>query len=259
MAISLKVLADSRKKLNNFYQKIPINTSWSKLRENKMQLRLPTLLSFNAGYIDTASFLAIHGLFAAHVTGNFVTLGAALVTDNHSGALAKLLALPMFCIAVIASKLIDQLFLSKQKSSYTFLLKSKFILYLLAALISVKYLPFPEEDHWPAFVVGMLLICGMAIQNAMHRLHWVKESPTTVMTGSTTQLMLDVGDLLSKSEKTDKVAIKTRFKKILPVMISFAIGCAIAAIVYHFALMWIFFVPPALMILIYIKKDQYAK
>jgi len=53
---------------------------------------LPVLLSVNAGYVDTAGFLALHGLFTAHVTGNFVTLGAALVmplagklTDRFGG------------------------------------------------------------------------------------------------------------------------------------------------------------------------------
>jgi uncharacterized membrane protein YoaK (UPF0700 family) len=29
--------------------------------------KLATLLSFNGGYIDTAGFLALHGLFTAHV------------------------------------------------------------------------------------------------------------------------------------------------------------------------------------------------
>jgi uncharacterized membrane protein YoaK (UPF0700 family) len=45
------------------------------------------------------SFLAIQGLFAAHVTGNFVTLGASLVFGT-SGILPKLLALPTFCMVI---------------------------------------------------------------------------------------------------------------------------------------------------------------
>jgi uncharacterized membrane protein YoaK (UPF0700 family) len=35
------------------------------------------LLSLNGGFVDTAGFLGLQGLFTAHVTGNFVTLGYA--------------------------------------------------------------------------------------------------------------------------------------------------------------------------------------
>jgi uncharacterized membrane protein YoaK (UPF0700 family) len=41
---------------------------------------LPLLLSLNAGYVDTAGFLALQGLSTAHVTGKFVTLGVALTS-----------------------------------------------------------------------------------------------------------------------------------------------------------------------------------
>src|ERR1700750_1476266 len=64
---------------------------------------LPLLLSINAGYVDTAGFLALQGLFTAHVTGNFVTLGASLALGT-SGAIAKLLALPVVCIVVMAAR-----------------------------------------------------------------------------------------------------------------------------------------------------------
>src|SRR6202051_5044629 len=70
------------------------------------RVTLPLLLSLNAGFVDTAGFLALQGLFTAHVTGNFVTLGAALVLGT-SGAVAKLLALPVFCIVVIATRLLS--------------------------------------------------------------------------------------------------------------------------------------------------------
>lgn len=69
-----------------------------------MKLNLPILPSFNAGYVDTAGFLALQGLFTAHVTGNFVTFGASMALGT-SGALAKLLALPVFCTAAILVRL----------------------------------------------------------------------------------------------------------------------------------------------------------
>src|ERR1700693_786698 len=52
-----------------------------------MKPSLPVLLSVNGGFVDTAGFLALQGLFTSHVTGNFVTLGAALVLGT-SGVLA---------------------------------------------------------------------------------------------------------------------------------------------------------------------------
>jgi len=45
----------------------------------------------NGGYVDAAGFLALQGLFTAHVTGNFVTLGASLVLEP-GGAVAKLIS-----------------------------------------------------------------------------------------------------------------------------------------------------------------------
>jgi len=61
---------------------------------------IPMMLSVTAGYVDTAGYVALQGLFTAHVTGNFVTLGASLVSGS-SGALAKLLALPTFCLVIV--------------------------------------------------------------------------------------------------------------------------------------------------------------
>lgn len=70
-----------------------------------MKPYVPSLLSFNGGFVDTAGFLALHGLFTAHVTGNFVTLGAAIALGT-SGILAKLLALPTFCVVVMLARIV---------------------------------------------------------------------------------------------------------------------------------------------------------
>jgi hypothetical protein len=61
------------------------------------------LLSFNGGFVDTAGFLGPQGLFTAHVTGNFVTLGYALVFGTH-GVTAKLIALPEFVVVVALAR-----------------------------------------------------------------------------------------------------------------------------------------------------------
>ena len=68
------------------------------------QPTVPLLLGVNGGFVDTAGFLALQGLFTAHVTGNFVTLGAAVVFGT-SGTAAKILALPTFCAVILLARL----------------------------------------------------------------------------------------------------------------------------------------------------------
>ena len=223
-----------------------------------MQWNLSKVLSFNAGYVDTASFLALHGLFAAHVTGNFVTLGAALISDNHAGAWTKLAALPMFCVVVVCTRLLHTRLQQAEHASYRVLLWCMLLLFALAAGISWFHIPFAPTDSWISFAVGMLLVAAMAIQNALHRIHWLKEPPTTVMTGSTTQLMLDVADWLSSS-KGNAAEVKARFYRTLPNMLGFALGCAVAALVYHVMPRLALVLPFALMLWAYAWKDRYAQ
>ena len=47
-------------------------------------------LSFVAGYADTVSYIAMSGLFTAHVTGNMVLAAAHLSGRGDSVALANL-------------------------------------------------------------------------------------------------------------------------------------------------------------------------
>ena len=66
---------------------------------------LPMLLSFNAGYVDTAgSPCPSVDCSTAHVTGNFVNARRIVWRSVHRAPLAKLLALPVFCLIVILSR-----------------------------------------------------------------------------------------------------------------------------------------------------------
>jgi uncharacterized membrane protein YoaK (UPF0700 family) len=66
-------------------------------REAPLPKIMPILLCFVAGYVDSYTYLALFGLFAAQVTGSFVIAGAELVTHDY-GIAGKLLAIVAFVL-----------------------------------------------------------------------------------------------------------------------------------------------------------------
>jgi uncharacterized membrane protein YoaK (UPF0700 family) len=208
-------------------------------------ITLPLLLSLNAGFVDTAGFLALQGLFTAHVTGNFVTLGASLVLGT-SGAVAKLLALPVFCIVVIAIRLLSSALLRRKLPALRIILSLKVVLLIAGAILAIRLGPFKNGDAWQAVVTGMVLVAAMAIQNAAHRIHLGSAPPSTLMTGTTTQIMIDLADVFQtpKSETAERPV--ARLLGMSTNIAVFAAGCAAAAILYAHIGVWCFVVPPVL-------------
>jgi len=204
---------------------------------------LPLVLSLNAGYVDTAGFLALQGLFTAHVTGNFVTLGASLVLGT-SGAFAKLLALPVFCAVVIAARLFGTLLSKRAAPVFEVLISLKVVLLVAGAVLAIHFGPFHDGDAWQAVLTGMVLVSAMAIQNAVHRVHLASAPPSTLMTGTTTQIMLDVADMIyARSEQRPP---PSRLVPMSIAILSFALGCGAGALLYARFNVWCFVVPPIL-------------
>ena len=136
-----------------------------------LKITLPQVLSLLGGYVDTASFLALQGLFAAHVTGNFVTLGASLVSGT-SGVIAKLIALPAFCLVVVVTRLLSFQLPKIGLPILRTMLTLELLLLCLGAAFAIWLGPFRNGDAWPALLTGMTLVSAMAIQNAFaHRIH----------------------------------------------------------------------------------------
>jgi uncharacterized membrane protein YoaK (UPF0700 family) len=219
-----------------------------------MKPTLPTLLSFNAGYVDTAGYLALQGLFTAHVTGNFVTIGAALVFGT-SGVVAKLLALPVFCMVIIATRLVSFNLPARWPALET-MLTLKLLLLLVAAVLAIAMGPFANGDGAAAIIVGMTLVSAMAIQNAAHRIHMGTAPPTTLMTGTTTQIMIDIADMIRGKQGSARDAILARLRRMCVAVASFAAGTAAGAILFYAIGSWCFALPPIVALLIRITAKS---
>lgn len=206
-------------------------------------LLLPVLMSLNAGFVDTAGFLALQGLFTAHVTGNFVTFGAAMV-QGTSGGLAKLLALPVFCLVVIGTRIFSFWLPKMGLPIFRSMLALKVLLLVIGGGLAVYYGPFSRGDSLQAICTGMVLVAAMAIQNAAHRIHMGSEPPSTLMTGTTTQIMIDLADFMRGAPAPLLTAARPRLAKMVANVAAFALGCAGGAILFATLGVWCFVLPP---------------
>jgi len=209
-----------------------------------MRPSVPTLLSFNGGYVDTMGYLSLQGLFTAHVTGNFVTIGAALVLGT-SGIVAKLLALPVFCMMIIVTRLVSFKLPARWPILET-MLTLQLLLLLIAAILAIAMGPFTNGDGALAIIVGMTLVAAMAIQNAANRIHLGSAPPTTIMTGTTTQMMIDIADLTRGVQGVAGDALRSRLRRMGVAVVSFAAGAAAGALLLKAIGSWCFALPPVI-------------
>jgi uncharacterized membrane protein YoaK (UPF0700 family) len=223
-----------------------------------MRGSLPAVQSLTAGYADTSGFLALKGLFTSHVTGNFVTLGSALVFGT-SGALAKTLALPTFCLAVLLIRLLALRLGVAGRPVLRSVLTLQVLLLTAAAVLAVWAGPFTDPDAGPALAVGMLMVAAMAVQNAAYRVHLAHTPPSTVMTGTTTQIMLDLADLLHGLHPEKAPAARTRLKGMTVSVVLFAAGCGLAALLYAQINKWCFCLLPVLGVMTLMMRTEIAE
>src|SRR5260370_5249001 len=128
---------------------------------------LPIVLSTTAGAVDVIGFLALGGLFTAHITGNLVVLAAHYVTGGFS-QIGPLLSVPVF---VMVLGIVVVLFANEATC------RARRKLLILHATLLVWFLtlgaglgPFTDPDSGIAVSVGMIGVAGMATQNALVRL-----------------------------------------------------------------------------------------
>jgi uncharacterized membrane protein YoaK (UPF0700 family) len=223
-----------------------------------MRGSLPAAQSLTAGYADTSGYLALKGLFTAHVTGNFVTLGSSLVLGT-TGALAKTLALPMFCLVVVLARLLAFRLKAAGWPVVRSLLQLQALLLIAVAALAVRLGPFADPDGWAALAVGMTLVAAMAMQNAIHRAHLAHTPPSTIMTGLSTQIMLDLADLLHGLRPEAAAATRARLRRMVLSVAVFAAGCGLAALFYARLSQWCFCALPLLGIATLMMRNDIAE
>ncbi|MDB5987028.1 MAG: permease [Nevskia sp.] len=192
---------------------------------------IAVLLSFVAAYVDTVGFVALFGLFTAHVTGNFVLIGAALA-HARGGLIAKLAALPVFVLAVAATTVFVHARARAAKPALTGVLLVQTFCLLGFMAVGIAASPIVDVDAPLAVFAGLLGVWAMGTQNAASRLLMGELPPTTVMTGGVTQFAIDVTYLFGIRSLADEAAAKARLLKFAPPIVAFAVGAIAGAAIY---------------------------
>ncbi len=204
---------------------------------------LPAVLSATAGAVDVIGFLALGGLFAAHITGNLCVLAAHYVTGSFS-EVGPLLAVPVFVVVLgvvtLASGTIEAAGYGSRRA----------LLGLHAALLAgclglgVGLGPFANADSPMAVLVGMLAVAAMATQNALVKLALPGAPSTAVMTTNITQLTIDLATLVGQREEPDNLAeARRRASLTFTCVVGFVAGCAAGAVLEVHCGLWALALP----------------
>ncbi|QET05797.1 MULTISPECIES: YoaK family protein [Cupriavidus] len=198
--------------------------------------------AFVAGFIDVIGFIALAGLFTAHVTGNLIMIGVASVGHAESLAL-KVLALPTFVVAVALVRITEKRLAARQPHAVAMLVAIECLLLALFAVAGIALTGSTGTAAvWLGTATGLLAVTAMAVQNALSRTALAELGPTTIMTGNTTQVVIDVVDLLSAAPE-ERAAIRGRLAKMVPGVLAFAAGAILGARLYLWVGYWAAWVP----------------
>jgi len=208
---------------------------------------LPVGLGFAAGFVDTLGFVALLSFFTAHVTGNFIVLGSELSEPKH-GLIAKLLALPMFMITVAAVRLYGRALERREHSAAAPLLVLEAIFLIVFMAVGLFAAPITDADAPLAILTAMSGVVAMGVQNAASRTAFASLSPTTVMTGNVTQLMIDAVDLVAGGPEATLQPVRARFMRFWPPVLAFAAGAVCGGFGYKVGGFLSLLVPIALVI-----------
>jgi uncharacterized membrane protein YoaK (UPF0700 family) len=194
------------------------------------------LLSAIAGYVDTAGFLALFGLFTSHVTGNFVTAGAALARRAPAGVLARLTMIPIFMLAVAFTTLVARALRRRGQEPLAPLLALMTLALTLFWAAGGALGPSADSpDAWAVLLLGGTGAFAMGIQNGLMRESLGHLPPTTVMTGNLTQLTIELvqvarpAELDAASRSKARAEAQQRLIKIGIPLVAFVAGGALGA------------------------------
>lgn len=197
-----------------------------KTRTLAHNLKIASVLSFVAGLVNVAGFLAVQQL-TTNVTGHFAYLIEEVYRMNVHLALQFFLFIIFFFLGSFFSNLIIEI-TSRQSERFMYVIPILLEVCLLTAigLLGTNH----EHEHAEAIAYGLLFTMGL--QNSMVTTISNSVVRTTHLTGLFTDLGIELSQLLFYKASSERKALQSSIQLRLTIIFFFFIGGITAGAAY---------------------------
>ncbi len=190
-------------------------------------LQIASVLSFVAGIVNVAGFLAVQQL-TTNVTGHFAYFVDEIFQFNFSKSIVYFVYIISFFLGAIATSfLIEALHVRSKINSYIFPVSIEIlILFLIAVFANLLII---ENAN---YIVCSLLF-AMGLQNALVTKISNATVRTTHLTGLFTDLGIEIAQLFCYKKPKNKIILFSSIKLKLTIIIFFFIGGILGGLFYQ--------------------------
>jgi uncharacterized membrane protein YoaK (UPF0700 family) len=211
-------------------------THQGKTRTYAHNLSIASLLSFVAGLVNVAGFLAVQKL-VTNVTGHFAFLIDEVFKLNLVNAIVFFLYIFFFFLGSFCSSLIVET-VSRKSEKYIYIIPAIIeILILCTVAVFGQYLTAYNPD-----VLACSLLFAMGLQNSLVTSISNSMVRTTHLTGLFTDLGIELSQLLFYKEKEKRTRLLSSVKLRLTIILFFFIGGIVGGVFYARLQLWVLFI-----------------
>lgn len=204
--------------------------------------KLASLLGMTAGFVNAAGFLAF-GVLTTNVTGHAALFAERIALRDWTTA--RVVALWMFLF--LAGAFVSGVFVSRvgrnQRYSYVVPIVIEILILTVVATGGFRY----DGTLIAKELFAGSLLFAMGLQNALVSMVSGSVVRTTHLTGTFTDLGIELAHILKKSD-ADKTVIRTRIKLRVAIILFFMAGALGGAYLFGYFGLHSFFVPCALLL-----------
>ncbi len=214
----------------------------------QVSVAIPGLLSFLAGYVDGAIFLALFGVYVAQLTGSFVIAGAEIVSHDET-VIIRVVGIPVFLGAAVLCTVVSTVAYRHGRFPLVYALGLESMLLIAMLIAALAGGPFRDANAPAALLTSVLGLSAMGTQSALVRLLMKGVASTNVMTTNTTVVAIDVTEMLiawhdrwknpvDPAARDQYDAARRRFALLWPLGVGFFLGTLAGALACQAVGLW---------------------